>query len=119
VRLPNTLLIILRVLGMTLILLGITFWTGHLYGLVPVHRAGGVLFVLTLWTIAALALARRHKPALAGVVIAWGLGVAALGFAQQFILPGDYHWIVRVTHLAVAVASMPMAQRLAQTGQPG
>ena len=115
-RLPHVLLIVLRVLAGIQIVLGVGFWTGHWYGLVPVHRAGGVLFVATLWGIATLALVRRHRPALAAGAIAWGFGVAALGFAQQYIMPGDLHWIVRVGHLVVAMASMPMAGRLSHTG---
>jgi hypothetical protein len=33
--------------------------------------------------------------------------------AQQAILIGDLHWIVRVVHLALGLATMPIAERLA------
>ena len=55
-RLARPLLILLRSLAPTLIILGIGFWTGHWPGLIPIHRALGTLFVLTLWSIAGIAL---------------------------------------------------------------
>ncbi len=115
-RLGHRLLTLMRVLGATLIILGIGFWTGHWYGLVPLHRALGTAFVLSLWAIAALAIAARRSVPLAAAAVAWGLVVAGLGMSQQHILTGDYHWIVRVLHLGVAMASMPLAGRLATQG---
>ena len=35
------------------------------------------------------------------------------GMTQQAILPGDLHWIVRVMHLVIGLAAMPIAERLA------
>ena len=113
-RLSQILLIVLRALIGFEVVLGIAFWTGHWYSLVSVHRTGGMLFVLTLWTIAALALAQRRNAGLAAFAIVWGLAIAGLGFSQQRILPGDLHWIVRVTHLVLAMAAMPIAERLAR-----
>ena len=40
------------------------------------------------------------------------MAVAALGMTQQRLLPGDLHWIIRVLHLVVGVASMPLAAML-------
>jgi len=38
--------------------------------------------------------------------------VLALGMTQQRILIGDLHWIIRVLHLVVGIAAMPIAERL-------
>ena len=87
-RLPQILLIVLRVLAGIQIVLGLGFWTGHWYGLVPIHRA-------RRRPVRADAVgyrrARTRPPASTGVwppaAIAWGVCVAALGFAQQYIMP--------------------------------
>ena len=92
---------------------GLALWTGHLYSLVNLHMAIGSLFVLMLWAIAGIAIARHQPVGLAVFAIAWGLVIAAFGMMQQGILPGDLHWIVRVMHLAVGIAAMPIAERLA------
>jgi hypothetical protein len=44
--------------------------------------------------------------------ILWGLAIAGLGFMQQGILVGDLHWIIRVLHLVIGVAAMPIAEKL-------
>jgi ABC-type tungstate transport system substrate-binding protein len=115
-RFARPLLNLLRLLAAVLVILGIGFWTGRWAGLIPVHRAIGSLFVLTLWAIAALALKERRAARLAIIAIIWGVVVAEVGFMQQRILIGDLHWIVRVLHLAIAVASMPIAERMTRAG---
>ena len=91
---------------------GIGLWTGRLYSLVDVHRTVGVLFVIALWVIAVIAVAQRRTIGLATFAIAWGVLVAAFGFAQQAILPGDHHWVIRVLHLVIGMAAMPIVERL-------
>src|SRR4051812_16935584 len=107
-------LVLLRIGAGVQIILGIAFWTGHLAPAVPVHRTIGVLFVLLLWTIALAGIAKRANIGLALFAIVWGLVIAAIGFTQQRILVGDSHWIVRVIHLLVSLAAMPIAERLAR-----
>src|SRR5262249_5084489 len=108
------LLIPLRLLAAVQIVVGIGFWTNHWLGLRGLHLGVGTLFVLTLWVIAALAIAAKRATGLAIVAIVWGVAIAGVGAAQQGLLIGDSHWIVRVLHLAMAVAAMPMAERLAR-----
>ena len=98
------------------IIVGIALWTGHWYSLVNLHMAVGSLFVLMLWAIAGIAIAHHQSAGLAAFAIVWGLVVAAVGMTQQGILPGDLHWIVRVMHLAIGLAAMPIAERLARGG---
>jgi len=38
--------------------------------------------------------------------------VLAFGMTQQGILIGSLHWVVRVLHLAVGLAALPVAERL-------
>jgi|SRR5207249_5865004 len=111
--LPRILLMVLRAAAALLVILGVGLWTGHWYTLVGVHRTIGMLFVITLWAIAVLAMVQRRAVGLAAFALLWGLVVAALGYTHQRILPGDLHWIVRVLHLIIGLAAMPIAERLA------
>ena len=106
-RVPFLLLMFMRIAALVQVIVGIGLWTGHLYSLVDVHRTIGVLFVLALWSIAVIALVQRRATGLAAFAVMWGLVVAAVGFTQQLFLPGDLHWIVRVLHLVIALASCP------------
>jgi len=112
------LLMFMRAAAAVQVILGIGFWTGHWANLVNTHMAIGMLFVLALWVIAGIALARRHAPGLAVGALVWGVLIVAVGMTQRGILVGDLHWIVRVVHLVVSLAGMPFAERLA-TGSPG
>jgi hypothetical protein len=114
-KVSRGLLMFMRVAMLLQLIIGIGLWTGHLYSLVDLHRTIGVLFVLSLWIIAIIALVQRRSPGLAAFGILWGVVVAGLGFMQQGILIGDLHWIVRVLHLAIGVAAMPIAEKIVGT----
>ncbi len=114
-RSTRSLLMALRALAAVLVIIGVGFWTGHWFGLRPVHMAVGTLFVLVFWSLAVIALRSRRATGLAVFALVWGALIAAFGASQQGLLIGDLHWIVRVTHLAMAVAAMPVAERLARS----
>jgi uncharacterized integral membrane protein len=95
------------------VVVGLGLWTGRWYSLVDMHRTVGVLYVILLWVLAIIALVQRRSVKLALFGILWGLIIAALGFAQQGILIGELHWIVRVVHLIIGLAAMPIAEQLA------
>lgn len=106
---------IVRVAGTIQLVLGILFWTGHAYAYLPLHIINGVVIVLTLWTVAALALVARTRPGLAVFGLAWGLALPAFGLRQATVLVGSMHWIVRVIHLLMGLAAMAIAGTLGQT----
>jgi hypothetical protein len=109
----RALLMFMRIAMLLQIVVGIALWTGHLYSFIDVHRTIGVLFVLSLCIVALIAMVQRRSVGLATFAIAWGVLVAGLGFTQQGILIGDWHWVIRVLHLVIGMASMPIAERLA------
>ena len=94
------------------VIVGIGFWTGHWAGLRNLHMAVGALFVLALWVLAGMALSQHRAQRLAAFALVWGVIVLGLGMVQQGILIGDLHWIIRVLHLVVGIAAMPIAERL-------
>ena len=106
-------LMFMRAAAAVQVILGIGFWTGNWTGLVNIHMLIGVLFVLSLWVIAGMALSQRRAVGLAVFAIVWGVVVAGLGMSQRGILVGDLHWVIRVIHLVISLLAMPMAERLA------
>lgn len=109
----RVLLMLMRIAVTLQVIVGIAMWTGHWTTMVGAHMTIGSIYVLLLWIIAIIALVRRRYVGLALFAIVWGLVIAWLGYAQQGILPGSTHWIVRLVHLIVGVAAMPVAEKLA------
>jgi len=105
---------IVRVAGTLQLLLGALFWTGHAYSFLPLHIVSGVVIVLTLWTVAVLALVARTRRGLALFGLVWGLALPAFGMQQASMLAGSLHWIVRVLHLLMGLAAMALAGMLGQ-----
>jgi len=100
------------VIFLTQLTLGILFWTGHALSLIPLHMILGSLFVVSLLTLAGLG-ARAGAPrapvvALASVAVI----ILVVGFTQTRLVPGPYHWVIRVVHLALGMLAMPIAGRL-------
>ena len=121
-RLRTALLMLMRISAVVQIVLGIGFWTGHWFAATGVHMMNGIGYVVLLWILALIALFQRRTVGVALLAIAWGFGVAMLGFSQHRILEGSsLHWIVRVVHLVVGVATLAFAERLAaaRVQEPG
>lgn len=104
-----------RVSGTLQLLLGILFWTGHAYQLLPLHIVNGFVIVLTLWTTAALAFVARTRRGLAAFGVFWGIALPAFGLIQATVLTGSMHWIIRVAHLVMGLVAMGIAGTLGQT----
>ncbi len=104
----------LRISGVLLILLGLTFWTGNALQLIPVHEFLGFVLVLSLWTLAFFG-ARAGVPR--GIVIAavaWGLIAPILGLTQANLLTSNWHWVIQVLHLLVGLAAIGTGEGLVQ-----
>ena len=108
----SILVMVTRVIGPILLLLGGLFWTGTAYQLLPLHIGLGVLLVLILWTMAALAARAGAKRGMVAFAIAWGALMPWFGMAQANHFPGQYHWAIRVLHLAVGVVAMGLVDGL-------
>ena len=104
---------LVRLAGLTLIVLGVLFWTGHALTLIPVHMLVGFVLVLSLWALAILAARAGVHPAFVALAIVWGLIVPILGLTQQRLLPGDAHWVIQVLHLLVGLGAIGQAEGLA------
>jgi hypothetical protein len=107
---------LLRLTGIVQIVLGLLFWSGNAIGLIPVHMAIGYVLVVTLWVLALLGLASRGDVPLGLVVLAivWGAIVPILGINQARLLPGDFHWIIKVVHLLVGLIAIGLGEEIAR-----
>jgi uncharacterized membrane protein YczE len=107
------LLMLLRVGIGVQVIVGIAMWTGHWFYPPNFHMLVGLGFVVVLWLLALTAIVRGRTIWLALLALVWGFVIAVFGFLQMNLLMGDLHWIVRVAHLAIGLAAMPIAERLA------
>lgn len=105
---------IIGLTGVFQVLLGVVFWTGHGLRFVPAHMLAGILFVLALWVLASRAALAGAGWRAAAPTAVWGAIVLVLGMTQTRILPGEYHWVIRVLHVLVGFAAMGFAGRLTQ-----
>ena len=103
---------VVRLTGITQVVLGLLFWTDRALTLVPLHMAIGLTFVVGVWTLAGLAARAGGRPGLALLAALWGVVVLALGITQGRLLPGPAHWVVELLHLLVGIVAMVLAARL-------
>ena len=98
--------------GALLLVLGIVIWTGNGDQLIPVHVAFGIVLVISLWTIAAIAARAGVASGTVAFAAAWGLLVVILGLAQEELLPGSWHWTIQVLHLVISMGAIWWGRRL-------
>ena len=103
---------LVRLTWVILLILGILFWTGHATNLIPDHIWVGLLFVLLLWALCVIALAKGVERGFAVFALIWGLITFLLGVMQLRLMPGGNHWVIDVLHLLVGVAAIGLAERL-------
>ena len=108
------LLMIARLLGVVLLLLGAAIWLGFGTGLTATHAILGSLFVLDAWIIAIIALFALPARALPLLLLALGGVVAWFGGAQTSLLVGTGHWAIRLLHLLLGVAMLGLIEALAK-----
>lgn len=105
---------ILRLCGSLAVILGLVFWTGNAMNLIPIHMLLGILVVLALWVLGVgQALARGGSWPLAIGALLLGVIVVFFGMRQSSIMPGQYHWVIKVVHLLLGIAAMGVGQNAA------
>lgn len=103
---------VVRLAGLILIILGILFWTGHADALVPVHTLVGILLVVALWGLSALASQAGVQPGIVGLAVLWGLVAIVLGLTQERLLTGNAHGVIQVLHLIIGLGAIGLAESL-------
>lgn len=108
-----------RASGLVLLVLGVIFWTGNLDSLHLLHILLGLLLVLGLWTLAAIAIRARASVGIAVLALAWGVVLPVLGLTQVNLLTGGSHWVIQVVHLLVGLGAIGLAERLGMSIKAG
>lgn len=103
---------LIGLLGLVLIVLGVLFWTGHALALVNLHMLLGGIFVVCLWGAVACALRAGVRGSFVALVFVWSIIVPVFGVVQAGLLPGSWHWIIRVLHLVVGMLAIGLGQGL-------
>lgn len=103
---------VVRLAGLILIILGILFWTGHADALVPVHTLLGIVLVVALWGLSALASQAGVQPGMVGLAVLWGMVALVLGLTQERLLTGNAHGVIQVLHLIIGLGAIGLAESL-------
>jgi len=104
-----------RVSGLLTLLLGLVIWRGHSPGLVPLHMILGLVLVLAMLVLAAIAARRRVSTGLVGAAMLWAALTIGLGVTQARLFVGSAHWLIQVVHLLFGLGAMGLSERLAGT----
>ena len=103
---------LIRLLGVILIVLGILFWTGHSFQLLPLHVRLGETLAGLLIILAILGIVMRLNPALTIGSIVWALLVVFFGRNMGRMLPGPAHEAIRVLHFLIGLGAIGLAESI-------
>ena len=104
---------LVRITALIQIVLGVLIWAGLVKTLIPVHILSGLVLVISLWVIAALAGRAGANLWLVGLAVVCGILVSWLGLIQAQLLLGPAHWVIRVVHLLLGIGAIGLAEGLA------
>jgi|ERR1035438_1179303 hypothetical protein len=101
-----------RLLGVVMIVLGLLFWSGRSFELVPVHMRLGEVLVGLLWILAAMGLRAGVKPGLVLGAMFYGVIVVAFALRMGMFLPGPAHEVIRVVHLLFGLGAIGLEESI-------
>jgi hypothetical protein len=104
---------LIRLVWLTLITLGALFWAGRALELVRIHMDLGVIFVILLWLLSALALFARADLAMPLLLIVWGAIVMGYGMAMPQLVSGRNSLAVGIGHLLVGIIAVGLGEMVA------
>ena len=106
--------IVLSLAGLFSLILGLLFWAGTALNLMSMHMLLGLLSVGALWLIGvAQACAEGGSWTIAAAALLVGALTLLLGLYQASLLVGDFHWVIRVTHLVLGILTIGMGHMAA------
>jgi len=108
-------LMLVRISGVLLLILGLLIWTEGAGGLIPIHMLLGLVLVLSMWVLAAVSTRAGVSTGLAAGVAVGGLVVLVFGMTQTSLLPGGSHWVIQILHLLVGMAAVASGEVIGGT----
>lgn len=118
-RARTPLLMLVRLTGVINIVSGILFWAGLAGSFTAVHVVLGVILVVSLWGLTAIALVETDSawvPVAAALV---GVALFLVGIGQTGILTGGAHWVVQAVHLVLGLCAIGLAEVLSGRRRAG
>ena len=98
---------VLTLAGLLALISGVLFWTRTALNLMALHMLLGFLAVGALWVIGvAQAFAAGRSWVIAAGALIVGAVMIVLGMMQSTLLPGEFHWIIQVIHLALGLLTI-------------
>jgi hypothetical protein len=102
---------LVRVCGVLLLILGLLIWAEGMGALIPIHMLLGVIFVLSLVAVGALAVRLKAPLGLGIGVIVVALVVLWIGLNQDTTLyAGPNQWLIKLLHLVVGMGAVAIAE---------
>jgi len=98
--------------GLALVL-GLIVWINGAYEVLGIHELLGYTLIASLWMLAVIAARSGVRRDLVVTAASWGVLVLALGWGQQYLLEGSWHWVIRLLHLVISMASVAWGRSLA------
>jgi len=103
---------VLMASGAIALLSGLSLWTGVAPQVAGVHGLAGILVFLGLLIAAGLAARVGAPQELLGLAVSLDVITIVIAVAQKPLLPGPWHWTIRLLHLGTMVAAMIVGRRL-------
>ncbi|MBE3561400.1 MAG: hypothetical protein IMW89_19590 [Ktedonobacteraceae bacterium] len=98
---------IIGIAGLGALTLGLLYWIFQI-DLVNWHMLFGLTVALGLLILAVVALLTGGLRGLGAVSLIYALIVPVFGLTQATLLPGDWHWLIRVAHLLVGLGALAL-----------
>jgi hypothetical protein len=100
-------LMLVRITGVLQLMLGLLIWTEPAMAtLINWHMLLGMIFVVSLWVLAAVSTRAGVPGGLAAGVAVGGVVVLVLGVTQTNLLPGSSHWVIQVVHVLIGMGAV-------------
>jgi hypothetical protein len=103
---------LVRITGVLQLILGLLIWAENMFNLVGIHTLIGLVFVLSLWVLAAVSTRAGVPTTQAAGVIILGLIALVFGMVQTSLLPGSSHWIIQILHLLIGMAAVASGETI-------
>jgi hypothetical protein len=103
---------LVRITGVLQLILGLLIWAENMFNLVGIHTLIGLVFVLSLWVLAAASTRAGVPTTQAAGVIILGLIALVFGMVQTSLLPGSSHWIIQILHLLIGMAAVASGETI-------
>ena len=99
--------VVLTFSGLLALILGLLFWDHRASNLISLHMLLGLLVVGALWVIGiGQAFFKGGSWLIAACALIIGALLLVIGMTQSSLMVGEYHWVVRIIHLALGLTAI-------------